>query len=46
MSEATNVESLRAVLRTWGEAGHMEAVSRGEADMSLFDPDFTLGLRE
>ncbi len=36
-----NVESLRAVLRTWGEAGHIEDVARGEVDMSLFDPDFT-----
>ena len=40
MSEK-NVESLRAVLRTWGEAGHMEDVARGEGDLSLYDPDFT-----
>ena len=38
---ADNVESLRAVLRTWGEGGHMENVASGEVDMSLYAPDFT-----
>lgn len=36
-----DIESLRAFLRTWGEARHMEEVARGEGDMSLLDPDFT-----
>lgn len=32
MSQA-DVETLRAALRAWGEAGHMEAVTRGDIDM-------------
>ena len=36
-----NVENLRALLETWDIRASLEAWSRGEADVSLFDPEVT-----
>jgi ketosteroid isomerase-like protein len=36
-----NVENLRALLETWNIRASLEAWSRGEADVSLFDPEVT-----